>query len=347
MAAIELSGVSFRYPGSTGEAIENLSLNVDDKATHALLGASGAGKTTMLNLLSGLLLPTSGRILFGDRDVSAVPAAKRNVAQVFQFPVLYPRMNVLENLVFPLCNNGWKKLDAAARALEIAKELGIEIVLEANVSALTLFERQLVAIGRALVRPDVALVLLDEPLTAVQPELKWRLRRTLRKVQADLGVTMIYVTHDQTEALTFASAVSVMHGGHILQTGSPMEVHDHPEHEYVGFFIGSPGMNFVKAEVKRGAVRVNGTALASTDHAEGECTVGFRADWAMLAPDGLPVEITGFRPDAVQNGMPVGIASLKHDGNRLHVRAEGLIAPGPSHVQLKHHMLFREGRRVA
>lgn len=347
MASIELDAVGFRYPGSSGEAIDNLSLRVDDKSTHALLGASGAGKTTVLNILSGLLQPQRGRILFGERDVSRIPAARRNVAQVFQFPVLYPRMTVLENLVFPLANNGWRKADAAARAIEIARELGIEGALPAGIGALTLFERQLVAIGRALVRPDVALVLLDEPLTAVQPELKWRLRRTLRKVQADLGVTMVYVTHDQTEALTFASAVSVMHGGRILQTGAPVDVHDRPEHEYVGFFIGSPGMNFLRAEVRRGSVRVADVDLAPTRVADGDCTVGFRADWAMLARDGLSVAITGFRPDVMQNDVPVGIATLACGDSRLHVRAEGQVTPGPAFLRLNRHLLFREGRRVA
>ena len=347
MAAIELDAVGFRYPGSGGEAVEGLSLRVEDKSTHALLGASGAGKTTVLNLLSGLLQPQRGRILFGGRDVTGVDAARRGVAQVFQFPVLYPRMTVQENLVFPLHNTGWRRPDAAARASEIARELGIDGVLAASVGALTLFERQLVAIGRALVRPDVALVLLDEPLTAVQPELKWRLRRTLRKVQADLGVTMIYVTHDQTEALTFAAAVSVMQGGRILQTGTPAQVHDLPDHDYVGFFIGSPGMNFLDAEVRLGNVRVGGIDVATTRAADGPCRVGFRADWAGLGNDGLPVEVTGFRPDAIQDDTPVGISSVRWGEARLQVRSAGSVATGPSHLRLHRHLLFREGKRVA
>jgi glycerol transport system ATP-binding protein len=293
------------------------------------------------------LQPTSGRILFGGRDVAGVPSGARQVAQVFQFPVLYPRMTVLENLTFPLRNSGWKKADAAARALEIARELGIESTLASGVAALTLFERQLVAIGRALVRPDVALVLLDEPLTAVQPELKWRLRRALRKVQSDLGVTMIYVTHDQTEALTFARAVSVMQGGRILQTGSPREVHDLPDHEYVGFFIGSPGMNFLDAEVRDGKIRIDGVVVAVTTAADGPYSVGFRADWATLASAGLPVKLLGFRPDAVQNDLPVGVAVLERGQRQIHVRAEGRIDPGQAWLRLDHHLLFREGRRVA
>lgn len=347
MAAIELDCVTYRYPGSSDEAIENLSLQVADRSTHALLGASGAGKTTVLNLLSGLLQPTGGHIRFGDRDVAGVAASARNVAQVFQFPVLYPRMTVGENLEFPLRNRGWRAADAGARVLEIARELGIDVVLGARIQALTLFERQLVAIGRALVRPDVALVLLDEPLTAVQPELKWRLRRTLRRVQADLGVTMIYVTHDQTEALTFASAVSVMQGGRILQTGTPAQVHDEPAHEYVGYFIGSPGMNFLPAAVRHGQVHVDGVVVAPSSAADGECTIGFRSDWAEVARDGLAVDVTGFRADAVQDDEPVGIATLKRGDVTLHVRAQGVVNPGRASLRLHRHLLFRDGQRVA
>jgi len=347
VASIELDRVSFQYRGARGEAIQNLSLQVEDKGTHALLGASGAGKTTVLNLLSGLLQPSSGSILFGGRDVAGVPSGERQVAQVFQFPVLYPRMTVQENLMFPLGNAGWKKADAAARAFEIARELGIENTLSSGVGALTVFERQLVAIGRALVRPDVALVLLDEPLTAVQPELKWRLRRVLHKVQSDLGVTMIYVTHDQTEALTFARAVSVMQGGRILQTGSPRDVYDLPDHQYVGFFIGSPGMNFLDAEVRHGRVRIDGIDVATTTATDGLCVVGFRADWATLGADGLPVQVLGFRPDAVQNDLPVGVVVLERDQRKVHVRAQGRVEPGSAWLRLERHLLFREGCRVA
>jgi len=346
MASVTLDAVTFRYPGSQGETLEALSLLVPDKSTHALLGASGAGKTTVLNLLSGSLKPTSGRILLDNVEVSKLPSAQRNVTQVFQFPVLYPAMTVRENLQFPLRNRGWKRADALARATEIARELDIEPLLESGLKALTLFERQLVAIGRALVRPDVGLVLLDEPLTAVQPELKWQLRKALRKVQTDLGVTMIYVTHDQTEALTFAAEVSVMQGGRILQTGSPIDVHDKPSHDYVGFFIGSPGMNFLEVEVRQRRVALAGWPLMSTLAADGDYRIGFRAEWATLGATGLPIKVTGFRADGLVDDAPVGVVTAQFGSTRLHVRHRGDLPGTDVCLQVKKYLLFKEGRRV-
>ncbi len=346
MASVTLDAVTFRYPGSRGETLEALSLLVPDQSTHALLGASGAGKTTVLNLLSGSLRPSSGRILLDGSDVSNLPSAQRNVTQVFQFPVLYPAMTVRENLQFPLRNRGWKRADAAARATEMARELDIEPLLESGLRVLTLFERQLVAIGRALVRPDVGLVLLDEPLTAVQPELKWQLRKALRKVQTDLGVTMIYVTHDQTEALTFAAEVSVMQGGRILQTGSPIDVHDKPSHDYVGFFIGSPGMNFLDIEVRQGRATLAGGPLLSTHAADGDYRIGFRAEWATLGTTGLPIQITGFRADGLIDDVPVGVVTAQSGSTRLHVRHRGDLPGTGVCLQVNKYLLFKEGRRV-
>jgi len=197
------------------------------------------------------------------------------------------------------------------------------------------------------VRPDVGLVLLDEPLTAVQPELKWRLRRTLRRVQADLGVTMVYVTHDQTEALTFASEVSVMHDGRILQTGSPTQVHDSPAHEYVGFFIGSPGMSFIDVEVRDARVQITGVDFADAAVPDGRYRLGFRADWGVLGEAGLPVELVGFRPDGMIDDAPVGVVSLVIGGVRAHVRHAGEMPSERTRLTLRRHVLFREGRRIA
>lgn len=346
MASVTLDAVTFRYPGSRGETLEALSLVVPDKSTHALLGASGAGKTTVLNLLSGSLQPTSGRILLDGVDVSRLPSAQRNVTQVFQFPVLYPAMSVAENLQFPLRNRGWNRRDALARAVEIARELDIEPLLGEGLKALTLFERQLVAIGRALVRPDVGLVLLDEPLTAVQPELKWQLRKALRKVQTDLGVTMIYVTHDQTEALTFAEQVSVMQGGRILQTGSPHEIHDKPAHDYVGFFIGSPGMNFLDIKVRQGRAALGERPWMASSAADGDYRIGFRAEWARLGTSGVPIRITGFRADGLVDDAPVGIVTAEFGSTRLHVRHHGDLPNAEICLEVQKYLLFKEGHRV-
>ena len=226
MARIRLHEISFTYEGASEPALLPISLDINDGEAFSLLGASGAGKTTLLNLLSGILRPTKGRVFFDDVDVTELPGRDRHLAQVFQFPVLYQSMNVAQNLSFPLKTRdaSMSHADIHERVITIARELEIESILNRSANAISLFEKQLVAIGRALVRPDVSLVLLDEPLTAVEPSIKWRLRQTLKRVQEELGVTMIYVTHDQTEALTFAERVSVLADGQILQTGTPQAV---------------------------------------------------------------------------------------------------------------------------
>ncbi|MCP5181661.1 MAG: ABC transporter ATP-binding protein [Pseudomonadales bacterium] len=346
VASVQLEDVTFRYPGATADTLQTLSLVVGNGTTHALLGGSGAGKTTVLNLLSGLLQPTGGRILMDGHDIGGLPAARRNVTQVFQFPVLYPAMTVLENLCFPLRNRKWKPAAARERALAMAEELDVSPLLDRRPSTLTLFERQLVAIGRALVRPDVGLVLLDEPLTAVQPELKWRLRRALRRVQRDLGVTMVYVTHDQTEALTFAERVSVMHDGRILQTASPVDVHDEPAHEFVGYFIGSPGMNLLEARVESGMVYVAGTRVGGTVLADGDYRMGFRAQWAAVADAGLPASVRGVRYDGVVDDSPVGVLRATVADKEVYVRHAGLAPDGPMHLRVNRFILFREGWRA-
>ena len=264
MAEILLEHLGFRYPGASDNTLEALNLAIGDGEAHALLGASGAGKTTLLNLLSGLLYPTAGRLCFDGVDVSRLRGRERRVAQVFQFPVLYEALTVRENLGFAL---GKGQREGASRIVTVAAELGIEGVLARKPSSLSLFEKQLVAVGKALVRPDLALVLLDEPLTAVEPQVKWRLRQALKRLKDELGVTMIYVTHDQTEALTFADRVSVLTAGGILQTGTPEEIYRTPAHEFVGHFVGSPGMNFLPAAA---------LGVAACER------VGFRSEWARL-----------------------------------------------------------------
>jgi glycerol transport system ATP-binding protein len=260
------------------------------------LGASGAGKTTLLNLLSGLLAPSGGRVLFGGVDVSAVPGRARSVAQVFQFPVLYESLSVEDNLAFPLRIKKAARAQVEQRLRVVCEELELTALRTAKPRSLSLFEKQLVAVGKALVRPDVSLVLLDEPLTAVEPRVKWRLRQSLRRVQADLGVTMIYVTHDQTEALTFADRVSVLTTEGILQTDTPEVIYRSPNHEFVGHFVGSPGMNFVPA--------------AALDVA-GAQRLGFRAEWAELDSRArLRGRVTRERVLGTRDGEPFGLVTI-------------------------------------
>ena len=325
MAAIEITGLRHRY--TEAEAVlEGIDLTLADGEAHAVLGGSGAGKTTLLNLLAGLLQPQSGTIRFDGRDVTRLGGAGRNVAQVFQFPVLYPSLNVADNIGFALGNRGWRKQAVRDRVGGVAELLEIEPLLGKRPRALSLFEKQLVAIARALARPDVAVVLLDEPLTAVEPATKWRLRRALKTVQQELGLTMVYVTHDQAEALTFADRITMLHQGGILQTGAPSELYEAPAHTAVARFIGSPGMNLVAAEVRGGRLCVGEHTVAASGLPDGPCVAGFRPEWATVesavaaAGKGIPVTVQAVRALGTEDGMPSGLVTASLYGATVQVR---------------------------
>ena len=354
MAEVRLQELTFRYPDATADTLAGVSLEVARGEAHALLGSSGAGKTTLLHLLAGLLTTRPGQIFFDGEDVGRLPPYARRVTQVFQFPVLYEAMTVAENLAFPM-----RDLPAGerrVRTLSMAERLGIESLLHRRPAKLSLMEKQLVAIGKALTRPDVSLVLLDEPLTAASPEHKWQLRQTLRAVQQDLGATMIYVTHDQTEALTFADRVSVLHEGRILQTAAPRELVEAPAHEHVGYFVGSPGMNLVDGEIRGGQAWLGGRAIGPLPVPDGACRFGFRPEWAVVTPPdkagderGVPVEITATRTLGMERGLPVGLV-------RARIGEAGIVSrqvltglqPGPGrlHIDPEALICFRDGWRV-
>ena len=334
MAEITLEDVSFRYPGATEDTLYGLDLQIENGEAHALLGASGAGKTTMLNLLSGLLSPTSGRLLFDGNDVSDLPGRERNVAQVFQFPVLYDSLTVAENLAFPLRTRGVATDMIDERVAYICSELSLGKIRDTKPPSLSLFEKQLLAVGKALVRPDVSLVLLDEPLTAVEPKIKWKLRQTLLKVQKDLGVTMIYVTHDQTEALTFAERVSVLSAGGILQTGTPTEIYQSPANEFIGHFVGSPGMNFLPC-----------SAVPSTTGDR----IGFRPEWAALVDEGhVDGTVTRVRVYSTQDSKAHGLVTLMTPHGEVFVRGNAEFETGmKASVRIDRCVTFQGGNRVA
>lgn len=249
MAELTISNVRHAYDGDLSDpsrlALKGIDFVWRDGGAYALLGPSGCGKSTILNILSGIIRPTAGRILFDGRDVTGLPTEARNIAQVFQFPVLYDTMTVEQNLAFPLRN---RKVDAgttAKRVAEVAEMLDLGPLLKRRASGLGAADKQKISLGRGLVRKDVAAVLFDEPLTVIDPHVKFDLRRKLKEVHKALGLTLIYVTHDQSEALTFAEQVVVMSEGRVVQNGTPAALHDRPSHTFVGRFIGSPGMNFL------------------------------------------------------------------------------------------------------
>lgn len=265
MARIEFDDVAHSYlrnpQKETDYAIKTIRNVWDDGGAYALLGPSGCGKTTLLNIISGLLTPTKGRVLYNGIDVTALPPEKRNIAQVFQFPVLYDTMTVYENLAFPLQNRRMGKIEIDQRVHEVAEILDLTAFLKHKAAGLAADAKQKISLGRGLVRSDVAAILFDEPLTVIDPHLKWHLRRKLKEIHEQLKLTLIYVTHDQMEALTFAEKVVIMYEGEIVQTGTPEELFENPEHKFVGFFIGSPGMNFLRCRLDGNVVYVDGERI--------------------------------------------------------------------------------------
>jgi glycerol transport system ATP-binding protein len=226
-------------------ALLPLKMTFEDGGAYALLGPSGCGKTTLLNIVSGLVKPSRGNVRFDGVDVTGRTPQQRNIAQVFQFPVIYDTMTVAENLAFPLRNRGVPADRIRQRVGKIAEMLELSGQLNARAAGLAADAKQKISLGRGLVREDVSAVLFDEPLTVIDPHLKWQLRRKLKQIHHELKLTLIYVTHDQVEALTFADQVIVMTRGRAVQTGSASDLFERPQHTFVGHFIGSPGMNFL------------------------------------------------------------------------------------------------------
>ena len=280
-------------------ALLPLKMTFEDGGAYALLGPSGCGKTTLLNIVSGLLRPSQGSVRFDGREVTALTPQQRNIAQVFQFPVIYDTMTVAENLAFPLRNRGVAADRIKARVGKIAEMLELNGQLNQRASGLSADAKQKISLGRGLVREDVSAVLFDEPLTVIDPHLKWQLRRKLKQIHNELKLTLIYVTHDQVEALTFADQIVVMTRGRAVQVGSAGELFERPSHRFVGHFIGSPGMNFLPAALEDGGgLSVAGQPVAgSVDPVTGASLsraepfmVGIRPEYVAVddVSDGVP-----------------------------------------------------------
>lgn len=299
MAKITLDNLAHSYnPRPKNEddfALKELNHVWNDGEAYALLGSSGCGKSTLLNIISGLLVPSQGRILFNDTDVTEKATAERNIAQVFQFPVVYDTMTVRGNLAFPLKNRGASAAYVAERVQKIARMIGMEEVLDRKARGLTADAKQKISLGRGMVREDVNALLFDEPLTVIDPHMKWELRTQLKSLHHEFGHTMIYVTHDQTEALTFADKVVVMYDGRVVQMGTPEELFETPAHTFVGYFIGSPGMNLFDARIEGTRAHLGGATVdlgAAYGPVTGRTQIGIRPEHAVLTQgQGLPLTI--------------------------------------------------------
>ena len=297
MARIELEGLAHSYAGAGAPAqeyaLKPTDLDWADGRTHALLGPSGCGKTTLLNAISGLLSPTAGRILFDGVDVTEAGTRERNIAQVFQFPVVYDTMSVFDNLAFPLRNRRLAEDEVRRRVERVAEVLDLAAQLPRRARGLATDAKQRLALGRGLVRDEVAAILLDEPLTVIDPARRWSLRHKLREVRETLGRTLIHVTHDQGEALSIAERVVVMNEGRVVQAGTPQELIEEPADTFVATFLGSPGMNLVPCELGEDAALLPGGRVplapgvcAAAAAARGGLELGVRPEHLALEPAG-------------------------------------------------------------
>ncbi len=293
MARIDLDLAHAYKPHPKGDddyALLPLKMTFNDGGAYALLGPSGCGKTTLLNIVSGLVTPSTGSVRFDGVDVTAKTPQQRNIAQVFQFPVIYDTMTVAENLAFPLRNRGVAPDRIKQRVGKVAEMLELSGQLDSRAAGLAADAKQKISLGRGLVREDVCAVLFDEPLTVIDPHLKWQLRRKLKQIHHELKLTLIYVTHDQIEALTFAEQVVVMTRGRAVQIGSASELFERPTHTFVGHFIGSPGMNFLPARCTATGLDVAGCSfpmpagLARDAEAQAQAlTLGIRPEYVTVA----------------------------------------------------------------
>jgi len=299
MAKITLKDLSHSYLAKQNNnedwALRDINIDWKDGGAYALLGPSGCGKTTLLNIISGLLKPTKGEVLFDDKDMTTLNPVERDIAQIFQFPVIYDTMTVYNNLAFPLKNRGLSETEIDAKVKEIGEMLELTSTLHNKASGLTADGKQKISLGRGLVRSDVNVIMFDEPLTVIDPHLKWVLRSKLKELHQKINRTMIYVTHDQIEALTFADQVVVMHEGQIVQTGTPVELFEKPKHTFVGHFIGSPGMNILPCAIENGQINFGGKILPNKINAKKNnfktTQVGIRPEFINFSKDGIAVKI--------------------------------------------------------
>ena len=298
MATVTFEKAQRWYPGADEPAVPGLDLEINDGEFMVLVGPSGCGKSTSLRMLAGLEEINSGKVFIGDRDVTHTPPKDRDIAMVFQNYALYPHMTVAENMAFSLKMAKVPTDERKRRVDEAARLLGLEEFLERKPKALSGGQRQRVAMGRAIVRsPQV--FCMDEPLSNLDAKMRVQTRTDIAKLQADLGVTTVYVTHDQIEAMTMGDRVAVMKLGELQQVDTPLRLYDKPVNLFVAGFIGSPQMNLLEATAHEGQAKV-GEYLVPVDAAastrmHGNITVGVRPEaWRLVSENegGLPVRVT-------------------------------------------------------
>ena len=319
MASVTFQSATRIYPGATVPSVDALDLEVADGEFLVLVGPSGCGKSTSLRMLAGLEEVNRGKIFIGDRDVTSLAPKDRDIAMVFQSYALYPHMTVAQNMGFALEIAGVPKAEIQQRVLEAARILDLEPYLDRKPKAMSGGQRQRVAMGRAIVRkPQV--FLMDEPLSNLDAKLRVQTRTQIAKLQKDLGVTTVYVTHDQTEAMTMGDRIAVLKDGLLMQVGTPQELYDHPANIFVAGFIGSPAMNVLEVPVHDGAITLGGKDVALPGESAAD-----------LAQHGRSSVVLGFRPEDLVLGTgeetwPIEVSIVESLGADAYVYGEVLLA---------------------
>lgn len=289
MASVTLERVGKAYGGTI--VVADVSLEIADGEFLVLVGPSGCGKSTTLRMVAGLEEASSGTIRIGGRDVTRLEPRERNVAMVFQNYALYPHKTVAENMAFGLRMRSLPRAEVEARVQRAAAVLGIEPLLDRRPRQLSGGQQQRVALGRALVRePDV--FLLDEPLSNLDAKMRVKMREEIARLHREVGTSMIYVTHDQVEAMTLGDRICVMRDGHVQQVGAPLEVYDRPVNRFVAGFIGSPEMNFLEGRAADGLFQAGDLRLPLLRHVAGPVTLGLRPEHLRPDPGGFAVRVT-------------------------------------------------------
>ncbi|WP_307849608.1 ABC transporter ATP-binding protein [Qaidamihabitans albus] len=350
MSRIQLEGLTRRFGAVT--AVDDVWLDVADREFLVLLGPSGCGKSTLLRMIAGLLPPSQGRVLLGGTDITHVPPQRRDLAMVFQSYALYPHLSVARNIGFPLRARKWSRTDIKAKVAAVAATLELTELLDRRPKELSGGQRQRVALGRALVR-DPGAFLMDEPLSNLDAKLRATTRSEISELHSRLGATVVYVTHDQVEAMTMATRIALLDGGRLEQLGTPSEVYDEPASVFVARFLGSPAMNIVEATVRSacGTLAAHGPELEvplgiDADVPERPVLLGVRPEHLTLttadrgdlhavvtAVENLGSEevahcLAGQSRVSVRGPRPLGVAV----GDRVHLAAQPrylhLFAPG-------------------
>jgi multiple sugar transport system ATP-binding protein len=315
------------YPGTETPAVDALELHVEDGEFMVLVGPSGSGKTTALRMLAGLEEVDAGAILIGGRDVTDVPPKQRDVSMVFQNYALYPYLTVAANIGFPLRVAKVRKAERERRVRDVAKLLGLEEYLERKPSQLSGGQRQRVAMGRAIV-PLPSVFLMDEPLSNLDAKLRVQMRADIAALQADFGITTVYVTHDQAEAMTLGHRVAVLRDGRLQQCGPPRALYERPANVFVAGFIGSPAMNLCSVPLgSNGSVTFGGVSVPAPGAAAGgNLVVGLRPESLELAAEGIPARVEVVE-DVGADAFVFCAAELNGESTRLVARTEARRAP--------------------